>query len=73
MQIGQTARMVIGRLQPEIEILITKAISWQLRSMVKHHKKIVMDFIYKNKATLPAVAVREILPVINTGKKSRKL
>jgi 3-methyladenine DNA glycosylase AlkD len=63
----------IERLKHEKEILITKAISWLLRCLVKHHKKTIEDYIARNKSTLPAVAVRETLIKIKTGKKSGKL
>lgn len=63
----------IERLKHEKEILITKAVSWLLRDLVKHHKKMVSDYISKNKSTLPAIAVRETLIKIKTGKKTAKL
>lgn len=63
----------ISQLKQEKEILITKAISWLLRSMVKHHKKLVTDYIVRNKSSLPAIAVRETLIKVKTGKKSGKL
>lgn len=63
----------IDRLKHEKEILITKAISWLLRSLVKFHKKLVSDYTNRNKSTLPAIAVRETLVKIETGKKNAKL
>lgn len=58
-------------LKAEKSVLITKAISWILRSMVKHHKKMVAAFVDENVDTLPAIAVRETRVVLKTGKKTR--
>jgi 3-methyladenine DNA glycosylase AlkD len=56
-------------LKQEKDILITKAISWLLRSMIRHHREKVVDFLDKNKSSLPAIAVRETLIKLKTGKK----
>jgi 3-methyladenine DNA glycosylase AlkD len=61
----------IEQLKDEKEILITKAISWLLRTMIKHHKDVVADYIEENKATLPSIAVRETLTKLNTGRKTK--
>ncbi|MFM8911696.1 MAG: DNA alkylation repair protein [Flammeovirgaceae bacterium] len=67
--LAHTAIDIVDQLKHEREILITKAVSWVLRSLVKHHKKLVNDYVKKNKSTLPAIAVRETIKVIETGKK----
>lgn len=59
-------------LRAERDILITKAISWLLRSLIKNHRKEVIEFIEKHKEELPAIAVRETLQKIKTGKKTKK-
>lgn len=69
-KLAEVALANIDRLKYEKEILITKAISWLLRSLVKHHKKMVTEYLNKNKSTQPAIAVRETIRVIKTGKKS---
>lgn len=61
----------VERLKHEKEILITKAVSWVLRSAVKHNKKIVAQYIARNKDTLPKIAVRETLAVLKTGTKNK--
>jgi 3-methyladenine DNA glycosylase AlkD len=61
----------ITRLKSEKSILITKAISWLMRSMVKHHKKAVAEYVKKNRETLPAIAIRETVTVLKTGKKTK--
>jgi 3-methyladenine DNA glycosylase AlkD len=62
----------IDRLKTEKEIIITRAISWVLRSMLKHHRKALEDYLKKNEKTLPSVAVRETKTKLTTGTKSGK-
>lgn len=62
---------IIQRLKQEKEILITKAISWVLRSMVKYHRTAVEKFL-KEETGLPAIAVRETKKVLETGSKNKK-
>ena len=69
-EMGNLAFQNIQKLLREKEVLITKAISWLLPSMVKFYKKEVADFVLKNKAMLPAIAVRETLMKIRTGIKT---
>jgi 3-methyladenine DNA glycosylase AlkD len=61
----------IDRLKHESEILITKAISWLLRSMIKHHRKEVVAYLKANLQSLPKIAVRETKTVLDTGKKTK--
>ena len=61
---------VIERLKAERPILITKAVSWLLRSMTNHHGAAVAAYLDANAATLPAVAVRETRTKLRTGTKS---
>ena len=60
----------IEKVKHEKDILITKAISWLLRSMVKNYKNEVKEYLYENKDSLPKIAVRETTRKIETGKKS---
>jgi 3-methyladenine DNA glycosylase AlkD len=60
---------VISRLQHEKDIQITKAISWLLRSMARHHTKAVKLYLKENETLLPAIAVRETKRKLETGKK----
>jgi 3-methyladenine DNA glycosylase AlkD len=62
----------IDRLKNEREIIITRAISWVLRSMVKHHRKALESYLRKNERTLPSIAVRETKVKLATGTKSGK-
>jgi len=62
---------IIKQLESEDSILITKAISWLLRSMVKLYKSDVQKFISKNQNTLPKIALRETRTVLLTGKKTK--
>ena len=62
----------IENLKPEKEILITKAVSWALRSLVKFHQTEVLDYLEKNKDTLPKIAYREAFSKATTGRKYNK-
>src|SRR5688500_7406027 len=61
----------IDTLKAEKEVLITKAISWLLRSMVRYNRKSLEDYLRENAATLPKIALRETLIKLKTGKKTR--
>jgi len=61
---------IIERLQGERDILITKAVSWLLRSMTTHHAKAVAAFLRSNAETLPKIAIRETNTKLKTGTKS---
>lgn len=53
----------------ESEILITKAVSWLLRSLIKHHGAEVASFIERNTNHLPKIALRETKRKLKTGRK----
>ncbi len=61
---------IISRLQVERDILITKAVSWLLRSMTTHHAAAVKRFLRNNAETLPKIAIRETNTKLKTGTKS---
>ncbi len=61
---------IIGRLQAEREILITKAVSWLLRNLTLRHRAAVIAYLAENRAALPAIAVREVTAKLETGRKS---
>jgi 3-methyladenine DNA glycosylase AlkD len=62
----------IDLLKNEKDILVTKAISWILRSLIKNHKQEVADYLERNKETLPKIAVREATNKLLTGRKNKK-
>jgi 3-methyladenine DNA glycosylase AlkD len=62
----------INLIKSEKDALITKAISWVLRSMVKHYTEEVKEFIENNKETLPKIAIRETLTKLKTGTKTKR-
>lgn len=64
------AYQLIDVLKHEKDILITKAISWLLRSMADTRKKDVAAYVKKNADTLPKIAVRETRKKLETGKKN---
>ncbi len=57
-------------LKAERPILITKAVSWLLRSMAVRHGEAVARYLDAEAATLPAVAIRETRTKLATGTKS---
>jgi 3-methyladenine DNA glycosylase AlkD len=59
----------IEMLKAERAIIITKAVSWLLRSMVAHNRRAVAAYIKENHHSLPAIAVRETTRKIATGRK----
>jgi len=60
---------IIDLVKRERDILITKAVSWLLRSLALRHRRAVADYVADNRAALPAIAVRETLRKIKTGRK----
>lgn len=60
----------IERLKVEKEGLITKAISWTLRSMTTHYRKALTAYLNEQKDSLPKIAVRETMTKLRTGKKT---
>jgi len=60
----------VKRLSSENEVLITKAISWLLRSMIKLYRPMVEVFMEEHSSSLPKIAVRETLTKLKTGKKT---
>jgi putative endonuclease len=59
----------VERLKGEKDILITKAISWILRSMIENFKKDIINYLDKNEDSLPKIAVRETRKKLLTGRK----
>ena len=62
----------IADLQPERSILITKAVSWLLRSLVARHRDPVVRYLASHRAALAALAVREVTAKLKTGRKTRR-
>jgi len=59
----------IESLKSEKEVLITKAVSWLLRSLVAFHKDELLEYLENNKDSLPKIAYREALTKATTGRK----
>ena len=68
-RLSKIAFLAIDRLKNEKDILITKAISWLLRSMIKNYRQEVEGYLKKNENDLPKIAVRETTRKLLTGKK----
>ena len=71
-RLADGALSVIDRLKSEEAILITKAISWVLRSMEKYYRKKLKAYLLTNKDSLPKIAVRETMAKLKTGVKNKK-
>lgn len=69
-RLAEIALTNVDRLKSEKEIIITRAISWVLRSMVKLHRQALENYLKENEKTLPAIAVRETRIKLTTGRKS---
>ncbi len=63
----------VGRLKHEKDILITKAVSWVLRDLIKYHCAEVEAYLDENRDTLPKIAIRETRIKLQTGKKSGRV
>ncbi len=70
-RLADLALDTIDSLKHEKAILITKAVSWVLRSMEKHYRKKLKQYLNKNKDTLPKIAVRETMAKLTTGVKNK--
>ncbi len=71
-RLAKLAFQNIDNLKSEKEILITKAVSWLLRSLMAFHKNELLDYLEKNKENLPKIAYREALSKATTGRKYNK-
>ena len=72
-ELTATAFDIIDRLKSENKVLITKAISWLLRSMVKHNRSALEKYLKEHADTLPKIAVRETLVKLETGRKTKRI
>lgn len=71
-RLASEALRCVKKLKSERHILITKAISWVLRSMIKHHREEVEQFMDEHIETLPRIAVRETTAKLTTGTKTKR-
>jgi len=69
-RLADMAFMNINKLKSERHILITKAISWLLRDLIKHNRLRVERYLRENEETLPKIAVRETRTKLLTGRKN---
>ncbi|MCY4145271.1 MAG: DNA alkylation repair protein [Chloroflexi bacterium] len=65
----ELALELIRQLQSHKDKRITKAISWLLRKGIKQHSAAIAAFVAANAQSLPAIAVRETVRKLATGKK----
>ena len=69
-RLADMAFMNIDKLKAERHILITKAISWLLRDLIRHDRQRVERYLRENEETLPKIAVRETRTKLLTGRKT---
>lgn len=69
-QLLDFALQQIEKLKTEKDILITKAISWLLRSTVTHHATAIEHYLKEQETSLPRIALRETRIKLATGKKN---
>lgn len=60
-ELSRLAFVNIERLKGEKDILITRAVSWLLRNLIKNHKNEVKNYLNKNKSSLPKITVLKFL------------
>jgi 3-methyladenine DNA glycosylase AlkD len=70
--IGTVAFGNIEKLQEETDILITRAISWLLRSLIKNYRTQVETYLQEHSDALPRIAVRETMVKLRTGTKTKR-
>jgi len=63
---------LVDQVKEERHQMITKAISWALRGMIKKYPQRVAAYLAENRTLLPAHAVREVDNKLRTGLKSGK-
>lgn len=71
-EIAAQAFKLIDRLSHEKHVMITKAISWLLRSMTTPYRREVERYLETNAASLPKIAVRETRTKLDLGTKSKR-
>lgn len=69
-RLAELAFEQVEKMKDEKEILITKAVSWLLRALVKFHKNEVLEYLKVNKESLPKIAYREAYKKATTGRKN---
>jgi 3-methyladenine DNA glycosylase AlkD len=69
-RLSNLAFSTIATLEHERDILITKAVSWLLRSLLTRHRTEVSHYLDDHAQTLPKLAIRETRTKLETGTKS---
>ncbi len=68
-RLSELAFETVDALSHERAILITKAVSWLLRSLADNHATAVAEYIEREQSRLPAIALRETRVKLMTGTK----
>jgi 3-methyladenine DNA glycosylase AlkD len=67
-RLADLAFKIIDKLKDERDILVTKAVSWLLRDLVKYNRQGVETYLNENEDTLPKIALRETRMKLLTGR-----
>ncbi len=67
--LAQLSFQFIDKLKGEKHVIITKAISWLLRSLIKYHNSDVKRYLKYNSSNIPKIAFREVLRKLKIGRK----
>jgi 3-methyladenine DNA glycosylase AlkD len=71
-RLHELAIRVLDQVRTDRSALITKAVSWLLRSLTENHSKAVIDYLDRFQSDLAPVALRETRIKLRTGTKSGK-
>ncbi|MBU1747103.1 MAG: DNA alkylation repair protein [Chloroflexi bacterium] len=63
---------LVDQVKAERHPMITRAVSWALRSLITHHQALVVAYLDENRETLAGHVVREVNNKLRTGLKSGK-
>ncbi len=64
---------LVDRVKEERHPMITKAVSWVLRGLTKHHRDRAAAYLEENRDVLAAHVVREVNNKLRTGLKSGRI
>ena len=67
LRLARLAFANIGKLKSDKDILITSAVSWLLRALIKNHRQEVEDYLKDNSDSLPKIALRETRNKLKSG------
>lgn len=64
---------LVGQVKDERHPMVTKAVSWALRELIRHHHEEVAAYLAENETALASHVVREVRNKLETGLKRGKM